>query len=528
MRLSALLILAALLGRPSSFAAAYYLDPAGGSLSNPGTVNAPWPALETVAGAGKIFGAGDELILRPGFHGFPTIRGHNSGQVIIRADGNGDARIGKLLVTSASRWTIRGLKISPSFAPTFTRQTMIDTYASASEIVIEHCQIMTVADSTGWSATDWDQTACNGILARGPNVTLRNNHFLNVNFGISITGVSNVISGNVVENFSGDGLRGLGDHGIFEHNVIKNCYDVNANHDDGFQSWSTDAGGTVGRGVVRGIVIRGNTFLNHEDPAHPLRGALQGIGCFDGFFEDWVIENNVVITDHWHGITLLGARNCRIVNNTVVDLNTTSPGPPWIQIGNHKDGSASTGNLVRNNLTTDLNITAGSATVDHNLEFSNPALHFRNYAARDLRLIATSTAIDQGSPNLAPTSDHAGLPRPLDGLNDGTSEPDIGAFEFAHPVRDSDGDGMSDADEGVCGTSPLEASDIFRIRCDLVSAGLALSWPSLRGREYGLHVSAEPDFTDGAYYSFSGTGGVIQYTNVTTSGSGFFKLEVSE
>jgi len=79
MRLPALLTLAALLGRPSSFAAAYYLDPASGSLSNPGTVSEPWPSLEAVAAAGKIFVAGDELILRPGFHGSPTIRGQNSG-----------------------------------------------------------------------------------------------------------------------------------------------------------------------------------------------------------------------------------------------------------------------------------------------------------------------------------------------------------------------------------------------------------------------------------------------------------------
>jgi parallel beta-helix repeat protein len=284
----------------------------------------------------------------------------------------------------------------------------------------------------------------------------------------------------------------------------------------------------VGRGVVRGIVIRGNTFLNHEDPNHPLRGTLQGIGCFDGFFEDWVIENNVVITDHWHGITLLGARNCRIVNNTVVDLVTVSPGPPWIQIGNHKDGTASTGNLVRNNLTTDLNITAGSATVDHNLEFSNPALHFRNYAARDLRLIATSTAIDQGSANLAPTTDHAGLPRPLDGLNDGTAEPDIGAFEFAHPARDSDGDGISDADEAICGTSPLEASDIFKIRGDRTGADLVLWWPSLSGRAYTLHASADPGFSLADTFQFAGSGRVIHFTNVLAAGPGFFKLEVRE
>ena len=42
-------------------------------------------------------------------------------------------------------------------------------------------------------------------------------------------------------------------------------------------------------------------------------------------FVDWVIENNVVIVDHWHGITLGGARNCRIVNNTVIDPKSFDP-----------------------------------------------------------------------------------------------------------------------------------------------------------------------------------------------------------
>src|SRR5690606_12571794 len=77
--------------------------------------------------------------------------------------------------------------------------------------------------------------------------------------------------------------------------------------------------GGVGTGVVRGVVIRGNVFINFTDPDREFAGSAQGIGCFDGFFEDWVIENNVVVVNHWHGITLLGARNVRVVNNTVVD-----------------------------------------------------------------------------------------------------------------------------------------------------------------------------------------------------------------
>ncbi|UCD52697.1 MAG: hypothetical protein JSW27_08675, partial [Phycisphaerales bacterium] len=138
----------------------------------------------------------------------------------------------------------------------------------------------------------------------------------------------------------------------FEYNTVKNCYNVNANHDDGFQSWSVGPGG-VGTGEVVGVVLRGNTIINYEDPNQPHRGALQGIGCFDGTFVDWVVENNVVITDHWHGITLGGARGCLVINNTVLDRNEQRPGPPWICIDRHKNGTAPVDCVVRNNLATD-------------------------------------------------------------------------------------------------------------------------------------------------------------------------------
>ena len=46
--------------------------------------------------------------------------------------------------------------------------------------------------------------------------------------------------------------------------------------------------------MVRNVTLRGNRFLSHTDPAQPLRAAVQGIGCFDGLFENWVIEDNII------------------------------------------------------------------------------------------------------------------------------------------------------------------------------------------------------------------------------------------
>jgi parallel beta-helix repeat protein len=172
------------------------------------------------------------------------------------------------------------------------------------------------------------------------------------------------------------------------------------------------------------VVLRGNTIINYEDPQQPHRGTLQGIGCFDGMFVDWVVENNVVITDHYHGITLSGARNCRIINNTVIDRRDGRPGPPWIRIGNHKNGTPSTGCVVRNNLASSLNVVDG-AKVDHNLIVKNPKALFADVAAFDLRLRSDSEAIDAGSPEKAPSRDAAGVSRPQgEGI-------DIGAYELS-------------------------------------------------------------------------------------------------
>jgi parallel beta-helix repeat protein len=140
---------------------------------------------------------------------------------------------------------------------------------------------------------------------------------------------------------------------------------------------------------------------------------------------DWIVENNVVVVDHYHGITLGGARNCRIVNNTVLDPNDRRPGPAAIRIGRHKNGTPSSGCTVRNNLASALHVDSGrEMTVDHNLIVDDPAAIFVDSANRDLRLRAGSPAVDAGAHELAPKTDITGVQRPQ---GQGV---DVGAFEY--------------------------------------------------------------------------------------------------
>ncbi len=484
----ALWIFAVLALAPAALAADFYVDPQNGSMSNDGSQAKPWKTLAEVVAANLIESqkwdslpyaaganlvpknagapvkAGDTIWLMNGYHGDVDITGYyNASNITIAAASGQTPKLSHLLIRASKNWKVVGLSLSPDYAPSYDPQTMIDLdshgyQGPVSDITVEGCTLTSKADVSAWTMSDWDTLSANGISADGDNITIRNNHLKYVNFGISVGAQNSLIEHNVVDSFAGDGLRGLGDNTVFQYNTVKNCYDVNANHDDGFQSWSVGSGG-VGTGEVKGIVLRGNTIINYEDPNQPFRGTLQGIGCFDGMFVDWVVENNVIITDHWHGITLLGAKNVRVVNNTVLDPNSDKPGPPWISIDKHKDGTPPEGCLVRNNLTTDLNLAASGVTEDHNILIKDASQLFVNAAAYDLHLLDNSPAIDQGSPDQAPATDIEGVPRPQGaGI-------DVGAYEWhdGSVVIDGGagsagaGTGGGATDGGVAGSSGSSA-----------------------------------------------------------------------
>jgi parallel beta-helix repeat protein len=352
---------------------------------------------------------------------------YNLGHITLAAEKGQVPRLSSLHVRSGSHWTVRGLSISAEFSPTYRQHTLVHLeshrwHGPVHDVVVEQCALSSVADASAWTAQDWDRLSCDGFQVDGTRMTIRDNRLLNVNFGISVTASDSLIAGNLVENFAGDGLRGLGNHTTFEYNTVKNRYYVNANHPDGFQSWSSGPGG-VGTGEVVGVVLRGNTIINYVDPNQPHRGSLQGIGCFDGTYVDWVIENNVIVTDHWHGITLGGARNCIVINNTVLDRNNVSPGPPWICIDKHKNGTPSVNCVVRNNLATDFRNGAG-VLEENNVKIQDPAALFVDPAHFDLHLLPGAAAIDAGSSLNAPKLDRDRIPRPQG------KAIDLGAYEW--------------------------------------------------------------------------------------------------
>jgi hypothetical protein len=439
----------------------YYVDPVNGDKADDGSSAYPWRTLAEVFSENHVFEAGDTIFLLSGHHESAIINGINTGYVTILPLEGHVPTLKKLTFSNAKKWKVYGLTVSPETAPSYSSSTLLTINSSASEIIVDSCYAYSVEDNTPWSAGDWVSNACNGASISGDQNIVRNNHFLNVRHGIlvEVEGQNNLIQNNVIENFSADGMRGIGNDNTFEYNTVKNCYDVDDNHDDGFQSYSRGTGGTVGTGTVYGIILRGNTILNYTDPSQPMRGTLQGIGCFDGMFEDWVVENNVVITDHWHGITLMGAVDCKILNNTVVDRNNTSPGPPWISITKHKDGTLGTGNVVRNNLTTSMSNDAGIGTVDFNIIVSNYDDFFVDYNLFDLRLKEGCPAIDAGTDEEAPMIDRDGITRPQG------AGFDVGAYEYP-----SGPDTIPPIISSITSIKPNEVEVLFNERLNDTSA----------------------------------------------------------
>jgi parallel beta-helix repeat protein len=296
---------------------------------------------------------GDTLLLRSGHHGEIRLAGAYNEQPITVAAGPGQKPvISRLEVHDAAKWVFRGLTITPEGAPHPYKGdlAMLAEGGPGEELILENCFLYTALDSSKWTVKDWMENACSGIFLgrHGSKLTARNNHVFNTRFAINLCAPESLCEGNIVENFSADGIRVTRDDLTVQYNVIKNIYvsdeDGDKNHDDAIQCFLFNKG----TGTVRRAVIRGNLIITREDPAQPFPATMQGIGCFDGPLVDFLVEDNVVLVSHWHGISLYDAQNCVIRNNAVYTKWLEVRLRPWIMLGEKQ--KVAKGNRVEHNL----------------------------------------------------------------------------------------------------------------------------------------------------------------------------------
>jgi hypothetical protein len=160
------------------------------------------------------------------------------------------------------------------------------------------------------------------------------------------------------------------------------------------------------------VLISGNTIMDRvgSQITNPADG-LQGITIFDSAWDGMRVENNVVVSPTWHGISLYGVQHLEIINNTV--LSTSPARATWINVGPRKGekGPIKYTTVVRNNISSLVAVRPElvGVVVDHNVITKNPKSVVKEFDAAagryDLHLSKHSAAIGAGSPDSAPKTD---------------------------------------------------------------------------------------------------------------------------
>ncbi|MDB5195320.1 MAG: putative glycoside hydrolase [Parcubacteria group bacterium] len=369
----------------TSYANTIYVDPAHGSDTGDGTQATPYKTLETVLAQNKLK-TDTHVVMLPGDHGFifadsysnTTLSNASSGWVWL--DFQPGATADWMDIRSMHRWLITNAVVSRAPAG----RTLL-SMGSSGNMVIADSQLYTAKDSSGWTIDQWLNDANSGISGDDSVcVSLLRNRITNVRFGIAVfsrvnsptpsdNSIKVLMEGNVIKNFSADGIRPNGTDITIHNNGIYDAYvsgpDGDWNHDDGIQGFATG-------GAVYGNVIIDHNWVQESTggPNRALYSSLQGISSFDGVFTDSRVTNNVVLVSAPHGISWYNVRNFTIDHNTIANI-TNNGNPTWVLMIN-SDSS----DVVSNNTGSSFSGGPGSTvTLINNVEVPDPAAVYTTF-----------------------------------------------------------------------------------------------------------------------------------------------------
>lgn len=266
-----------------------------------------------------------------------------------------------ILLQSAGYFYIKGFKLERQPKHLGNSYTPGSNFVSASahgyngptfNVYLGDLEIETLGDESTWNSTDWDTSIYSGISVGGEGtkyIKVENCKLKKVGFGITVSGNYILIANNYINHFLFDAFRGISSYLIFEDNIVSNNYNWkgNGNHNDGWQSWVVD-----GNDSNQFIILQRNFILLSTDLTRPTQteGSLQvgafyfqGIGCFDGPYNFWRVENNMILINHFHAITFGGKddvskrqNGIEIIGNYVLPLHWNATkrddGTPWIRM----------------------------------------------------------------------------------------------------------------------------------------------------------------------------------------------------
>lgn len=389
-----------------------------------------WPSVGNLLASGQVKG-GDRIFLLDGYHGPISIKGYRfSSPVVIAPMSGAVAHADSITVRDSSNIVFQGLKVWATSANAGTG-ALIRSYPDTSNLAFVDLDVRAVSDSGNylqWTQSEWLANQRNGLYIDGNSMTIARNRVTGIYHGIQSLADNALVEDNIVDGFSGDGMRANGDDTIVRGNRVQNCFQINGNHADGFQSFSVGSNGKPGTGTVRNMTIENNKIIEWvANTSNPLRCKLQGLSMFDGMYDGFTIRNNLIVSRAYHGITMNGALNSVIVNNTVVNINGTSDNWPWIRLSPHKNGTPSQNVMVANNLVNGNKVSTNAQRgilETNNVIVRNHASQFVDFKGLDFRLSSSQAAgVDAGDPQYAPPRDLTGASRPQG------KAPDAGAYE---------------------------------------------------------------------------------------------------
>ena len=387
-----------------------------------------WKNFGSLMSSGKVTG-GDRIFLLDGYHGQILVRDKKFTSTVTIAPAAGAvAHADSVLVINSSNVHIQGLKVWPR-SSNAGNGALVRTYSSASNIAFTGLDVRGIATAgnySSWTATDWNNYQRTGFQVDGPNITVARSRVTGIFNGIIMLGKNALLEANIVDGFSGDGMRALGDNSVVRGNKVQNCHQVNASHTDAFQAWTNGPTGKVGTGTLRNLIIEDNKIFEFVGTRSPIACKLQGISLFAGVYDNFVIRNNVVSTTAYHGITIAGGQNSQIVNNTVIHAFGTAGVYPWIRVSGNRDGRPSLNMTVANNMTTSMKVKADPTkgiVAANNVVVTSASAEFAGLSQQDFNLRSGSKGVDAGAAALAPKDDIVGAARPKG------KAPDAGAYE---------------------------------------------------------------------------------------------------
>lgn len=311
----------------------FYVNPATGSMTNPGTAELPWKTfaevinnnlIATKDSTGKVSAkavvkAGDTIILMSGYHGDIRIKnGYNDTVITVKAEKNNTPIISSLKLDAGKNWLFKNLVINGSLSDTLQNidyMVSIGTKDKTSNITLADCYIYSTENAQSWDSEKWKTSVFNGVFlgTHASNIYVTNNYITNINLGINSSAENTTIDGNIVSFFAKDGIRISANDMTVNYNIVTNNVVDDPNHDDAIQGYAEKG--------IQNIELKGNIILEKTSEPNAFIKPLQGIGFFDGPLNNIRVEDNVIKVSGYHGISLYDGTELIITNNHVMGFN---------------------------------------------------------------------------------------------------------------------------------------------------------------------------------------------------------------